>query len=41
MVAIGLLYIAVIMFSYALSIPDLSKTTDIKGCRILSVIFSI
>ena len=35
MFAVGLLYIAFIMFSYVSCIPDLSKTFIMKGCWIL------
>jgi hypothetical protein len=38
--AVGLLYIAFIMFSYALYITDISKTSTIKRCWILSKAFS-
>ena len=37
--AVDLLYIAVIMFRYVPYIPDLSKTFIMKGCWILSNIF--
>ena len=40
MLAVGLLYIAFIMFRYGTWIPVLSRTFNIKGCRILSNAFS-
>ena len=38
--AVGLLYIAFIIFKYVPCIRDLSKTVIIKGCWILSSVFS-
>ena len=40
MLAIGLLYIAFIVFRYVPYIPDLSKTFNMKGYWILSNAFS-
>ena len=39
MLAVGLLYIAFIMFRYVPCIPVLSKTFIMKGCCILSKAF--
>jgi hypothetical protein len=40
MLAIGLLYIAFIVFRFAPCIPDLCKTFKMKGCWILPKAFS-
>ena len=40
MLAMDLLFIAFIMFSYVSCIPDLSKTFLMKGCWILSKAFA-
>ena len=40
MLAVGLLYIAFIMFKYVPCIPALSKTFTMKGCCILPKVFS-
>ena len=40
MLAIDLLYITCTLFRYGLLIPDISKTFNMKGCRIFSNVFS-
>ena len=40
MLAIGLLFIALIMFKYVLCIPDFYNTFNMKRCQILSKAFS-
>ena len=40
MLAIGLLFIAFIIFRYAPSIPSFSNTFNMNGCCILSLAFS-
>ena len=39
MLAVGLLYIALIIFRYVSRIPDIFKTFFMKGCWILSMTF--